>query len=162
MNLRALMKNVFSAGNGVIPNLTRDMKCFFIGSHLFSLSPTLYRRVPRIARPKSVVRGSSFPDIWCSSEVDALQVVGEASVSRRYAGIRWVLTARDLGRAQKKYGRGGGEELPYPPLPLAHFFGDRPNSRAVKIRKLGEYPHSSTRNACFAGYATGRKRHIQT
>ena len=36
---------------------------------------------------------------------------------------------------------------------LGDFFCARPNSHAVKIRKLGsEYPHLSTRNACFAGY----------
>ena len=47
---------------------------------------------------------------------------------------------------------------PPPPTLTFFFFGARPNSRAVKIRKLSEYPHLSRRNACFAGYPTPHTR----
>ena len=78
------------------------------------------------------------------------------------AGISWVFefSPRAIWASAKKWARGEEEKERFPspspsppPPPLAHFFCARPNSRAVKMGKLGEYPHLSTRNACFAGYS---------
>ena len=69
-----------------------------------------------------------------------------------------VLTARELGRAQK-HGRVGGEGRSFL-LFLRAMFSARLNSRAVKTRKPIEYPYLSTRNACFAGYHSLIPRHF--
>ena len=92
---------------------------------------------------------------WCLSKVQSRFLDWPAKQAFRidHTGIRWVLTARELGRAQKIDGRGGRQELPSPPPPLpGPFFCARPNSHAVKIRKLGDYPYLSTWNACFTRY----------